>query len=125
MMYVCHLDTEITTRYVPFNQEKFTRRQFLLEKWQFHCQCRCCSDPSENGTYYSAIAHKCCKDEDGYLLPHVINKAEWICNKCSARDHTKTHMYLFKTKQPTSVGVKTLFFLGTDFDIFGRFGCKF
>ena len=74
--------TEICTRYLPYNKDTFRRRKTLYEKWHFLCQCQSCSDPTECGTYYGAIACQSCVSEDadeaaikerGYLLPHIAD----------------------------------------------------
>ena len=97
---------EITTRYFdPLVGQP--GRQLVIEKsWKFICNCLRCHDPSELGTYFSAILCQSCtekievdtdskQDENGemndnnserhgYLLPkdtHSLQK-EWVCDKC-------------------------------------------
>ena len=97
---------EITTRYFdPLVGQP--GRQLVIEKsWKFICNCLRCQDPSELGTYFSAILCQSCTEKNevntdtkqnkndevndnkserhGYLLPketHSLQK-EWMCNKC-------------------------------------------
>lgn len=63
------------------------RREHLKETKYFNCQCIRCSDPSELGSYLSAL--KCIgTDEEpcgGVQLPidPLDDNTEWTCNKCS------------------------------------------
>ena len=97
---------EITTRYFdPLVGQP--GRQLVIEKsWKFICNCLRCHDPSESGTYFSAILCQSCTEKNevdtdskqgengevndnkserhGYLLPkdtHSLQK-EWMCDKC-------------------------------------------
>nr|XP_040581795.1 SET domain-containing protein SmydA-8-like isoform X2 [Lepeophtheirus salmonis] len=72
---------EISTRYVSSNMGLPTRRELLLEHWGFTCNCSRCKDPSELGTYTSAI--KCSSCQSGYFLPSLDLLKEWSCNSCS------------------------------------------
>ena len=48
----------------------------------FTCQCHLCCDPTENGTYMSALV---CPKCQGMLLPlsfHNVTNSQWKCNKC-------------------------------------------
>ena len=102
---------EITTRYVGITNGVPLRADMLKEHWCFTCSCARCMDPTELGSYSSAILCKKCnafKDGDGIrdeglLLPNaslssvpedlhllggisptVIAAAatEWKCNTC-------------------------------------------
>lgn len=62
------------------------RRQHLKDTKYFSCKCPRCSDPTELGTYLSAM--KCFGDEkgpcDGVHLPEdpLDDETEWACSKC-------------------------------------------
>eukprot|EP00096_Caligus_rogercresseyi_P000624 TRINITY_DN1109_c1_g1_i1.p1 TRINITY_DN1109_c1_g1~~TRINITY_DN1109_c1_g1_i1.p1 ORF type:complete len:336 (-),score=22.21 TRINITY_DN1109_c1_g1_i1:734-1741(-) len=71
---------EISTRYVGSNVGLPTRREVLFEHWGFFCLCPRCKDPTELGTYASAI--KCQSCSCGYLLPPVDLNKEWECFGC-------------------------------------------
>ncbi|CAG9767247.1 unnamed protein product [Ceutorhynchus assimilis] len=66
------------------------RRHNLYQSKFFWCSCPRCSDPTEYGTYFSAL--RCQKNEcSGYILPdtflnQTINGklSDWICNKCTS-----------------------------------------
>ncbi len=61
------------------------RRNFLAKGKYFVCQCRRCADPTELGTFLSAI--KCPACPDGAVLPHSSKQNElklrWICAACT------------------------------------------
>lgn len=67
------------------------RRQHLKDSKYFACKCPRCSDPTELGTYLSAM--KCLGDEnnpcDGIHLPvdPLDDDTEWTCSKCSVKVH--------------------------------------
>lgn len=72
---------EITISYVPtiFGQPK--RRQHINEEWYFDCKCPRCSDPTEFGTYTSAL--KCSRCREGLILPHPNKMGDlWKCRFC-------------------------------------------
>ena len=98
---------EITTRYVGITNGVPLRAEMLREHWCFTCSCTRCMDPTELGSYSSAILCKKClafkEDDDearGLLLPEpssssimgdnpslmpsVIPAAatKWKCNTC-------------------------------------------
>ena len=52
---------EITTRYVGVNIGAPLRADMLKEHWMFVCQCKRCLDPTDCGTYASAINCTKCK----------------------------------------------------------------
>lgn len=58
------------------------RRKVFIEHWYFNCHCKRCADPTELGSYLSAMR---CPDSDGFLLPiHALDPlSEWSCNKCA------------------------------------------
>ena len=57
------------------------RNRTLLRKWSFRCRCRLCSDPTEGGSYYSAIK---CDECEGMMLPQMSADI-WECDKCHAQ----------------------------------------
>ncbi|CAH1639287.1 unnamed protein product [Spodoptera littoralis] len=65
------------------------RRQHLKDSKYFACKCPRCSDPTELGTYLSAM--KCLGDEnkpcDGIHLPEdpLDDETDWVCSKCPVR----------------------------------------
>lgn len=58
------------------------RRDHLKHNKYFMCKCERCSDPTEFGTYFSAI--KCVDCNIGVLLPEnpLNEKGEWKCKEC-------------------------------------------
>ncbi|XP_023941136.2 SET domain-containing protein SmydA-8 [Bicyclus anynana] len=65
------------------------RRQHLRDTKYFSCKCQRCSDPTELGTYLSAM--KCFGDDkgpcDGIHLPEdpLDDETDWACSKCSVK----------------------------------------
>lgn len=57
-----------------------TRQRHLSFTKLFQCQCTRCRDPTELGTYVSAVKCRACKI--GLLLPDV-GTTDWQCSKCS------------------------------------------
>ncbi|CAG9864920.1 unnamed protein product [Phyllotreta striolata] len=64
------------------------RRHHLNESKYFWCTCKRCSDPTELGTYFSALR---CQDSNckGFLLPKTFldnhtneNERDWHCTRC-------------------------------------------
>ncbi|KAM3965846.1 SET and MYND domain containing, arthropod-specific, member 5 [Aphomia sociella] len=80
-------ENHITTMYTHALWGTQARRQHLKDTKYFACRCRRCSDPTELGTYLSAM--KCLGDSkkvcDGIHLPEdpLDDETEWACNKCS------------------------------------------
>ena len=64
-------------------------RQLQMQKSTRFENCRCerCKDPSELGTYCSAIYCTNCPNKKGILLPEnpLSSSADWFCNICSER----------------------------------------
>lgn len=54
------------------------RLECLEESKCFQCNCARCEDPTELGSYFSAV--KCGPNCGGYLLPEVLSS--WKCNEC-------------------------------------------
>ncbi|XP_035444047.2 SET domain-containing protein SmydA-8-like [Spodoptera frugiperda] len=75
------------------------RRQHLKDSKYFACKCPRCSDPTELGTYLSAM--RCLGDEnkpcDGIHLPEdpLDDETDWVCNKCPVRvSSSQVHMIM-------------------------------
>lgn len=80
--------TNISTMYSHALWGTQARRQHLKDAKYFACKCPRCSDPTELGTYLSAM--KCLGDGnpcDGVHLPEdpLDDETEWACNKCSVK----------------------------------------
>lgn len=82
-------DDHITTMYSHALWGTQARRQHLKETKYFACKCPRCSDPTELGTYLSAM--KCLGDGnndcDGIHLPEdpLDDETDWCCNKCNIK----------------------------------------
>ena len=74
------------SRYVGINVGSPQRADMIRSHWSFTCQCKRCSDPTELGTYASAIWCYECKDEKtGLMLPKGTIPAAaslWTCTQC-------------------------------------------
>lgn len=79
---------EITTRYVGINVGAPTRALMLEDHWSFICRCKRCLDPTELGTYASALrCFNCGPESDALVLPSVNHQdgskaSKWCCNTC-------------------------------------------
>lgn len=79
----------ISTMYTHALWGTQARREHLRETKYFDCSCRRCSDPTELGTYLSAL--KCLGTEltpcGGTQLPlnPLDDKTEWSCDKCGVK----------------------------------------
>lgn len=74
---------EISIQYVPVSLGQPQRAVSLGSVWCFECACARCSDPSEFGTYVSAL--KCQECAEGLLLPEQPGLgAAWRCRFCNA-----------------------------------------
>lgn len=79
-------NSHITTMYSHALWGTQARRQHLRETKYFSCKCERCSDPTELGTYLSAM--RCLGDGqqlcDGIHLSEdpLDDETEWACNKC-------------------------------------------
>ncbi len=75
---------EITTRYVCSFDCLPGRQVKIWQNWRFLCRCRRCSDPTDLGTYFSALRCRACSGGEGFLLPaatDVLNPP-WRCDSC-------------------------------------------
>ena len=70
---------EITARYGGLNLGQPRRAQLLSDHWRFSCRCSRCSDPTELGTFNSAILCPV-EDCDQYLCQH--RALLWRCQGC-------------------------------------------
>jgi len=78
---------EIVTNYHHYHYQFYGtpyRRTDLKSTWTFECICKRCQDPTENGTYVSAVICDTCKD--GRLLPiKPLNfSSDYACDNCPA-----------------------------------------
>lgn len=79
----------IATMYSHALWGTLARRQHLKDTKYFACKCPRCSDPTEMGTYLSAM--KCLGDGstpcDGIHLPQnpLDDETDWACNKCTMK----------------------------------------
>ena len=75
-------DQEITTSYKSSSLGSIVRRPPFRQLWNFDCTCPRCSDPTELGTYASALK---CKGCSGHYLPVqcLDYSSEWRCDKCN------------------------------------------
>lgn len=82
-------DQHITTMYSHALWGTAARRQHLKDTKYFACKCLRCSDPTELGTYLSAM--RCLGDGvdpcDGVHLPEdpLDDETEWVCSKCKVK----------------------------------------
>ena len=73
-------DEPITITYCTLLTNTPTRLQKLEKSKFFICQCTLCKDPTEKGTFMSALTCPKCK---GLLLPKSFHEpSEWKCDKC-------------------------------------------
>ena len=70
----------ISIQYVNILEGTIPRREALLENWNFLCVCPRCEDPTEFGSYFSAV--KCSVCPTGYLLPILHPEEIFICQNC-------------------------------------------
>lgn len=82
-------DSHISTMYSHALWGTQARRQHLREAKYFACKCVRCSDPTEMGTFLSAM--KCLGDGQnicsGIHLPEdpLDDETDWACNKCNIK----------------------------------------
>jgi len=75
----------ITTQYMDITRATIERRAHLQDIYHFPCSCKRCSDPTELGTFYSAIKCTKCPKGKGFFLstdPLAGADADWKCNGC-------------------------------------------
>eukprot|EP00095_Tigriopus_kingsejongensis_P012445 maker-scaffold89_size390429-snap-gene-0.18 protein:Tk12445 transcript:maker-scaffold89_size390429-snap-gene-0.18-mRNA-1 annotation:"protein isoform b-like" len=73
---------EIFTRYISSTLGNVRRREEIERNWFFRCQCPRCLDPTEFGTFMSAV--RCFQCQSGYLLPSDAQdlESDWKCDRC-------------------------------------------
>ena len=75
-------------RYVGINVGAPTRAVMLEDHWSFVCTCKRCLDPTELGTYASALRCLACGPGSEALILPMVNKLDgakatkWCCNTC-------------------------------------------
>jgi len=76
---------EISTQYLLPLKPTFIRRPMLRNKWFFDCNCPRCLDPTELGSFFSALL---CKKAGcrGAVVPGnpVDGESDWACLACGA-----------------------------------------
>lgn len=72
---------EITHSYVDAQEPLLIRQELLNLGKFFHCLCERCTDPTELGTYCSALKCPSCKAPVITMNPKDL-KADWACTKC-------------------------------------------
>ena len=55
--------TEVTNQYVATLKGTALRQTVLMNKWFFQCGCQRCADPTELGSYLSALVCTQCKGQ--------------------------------------------------------------
>jgi len=93
----------INISYTPPFHTTFTRRNILFRGKQFYCMCPRCTDPTELGSYCSAVCCPTTPSCNGYLLPSNPTStvpSPWQCNKCGlvepAEEAAAREVSLFK-----------------------------
>ena len=75
---------EITARYGGLNLGQPRRSQLLSDHWRFSCSCPRCSDPTERGTFNSAVlcpVRECGELGSSYLCQY--RALLWRCTSCA------------------------------------------
>ncbi len=70
---------ELTIEYTSGLQGTASRRRGLVDNWLFNCGCARCLDPTELGSFLSAL--RCFKCRQDFLLCH-FDALEWVCRGC-------------------------------------------
>jgi len=76
--------TEFTISYISPLQGSLKRRMKLREKWFFSCSCPRCEDPTELGSFTSALLCQVCSCPEGYIVSQTPQdpEAPWVCVQC-------------------------------------------
>uniref|UniRef100_A0A182M1X4 SET domain-containing protein n=1 Tax=Anopheles culicifacies TaxID=139723 RepID=A0A182M1X4_9DIPT len=87
----------LTLTYAHILQGTLKRRQHLKEEKFFYCNCRRCSDPTELGTYCSAL--RCTDCRRGLILPvNPLNQESgWRCQECRKEMSCESVVLLLET----------------------------
>jgi len=105
---------EITARYGGLNLGQPRRSQLLFDHWRFSCSCARCGDPTELGTYNSAIV--CQVSEcSGYLTPYRV--LQWKCQQCQ---DTQPLELVFKVIRDAETFIKNNIGCDVDCDVLER-----
>ena len=104
---------EITTRYVDPWEGQPSRQLKIGQNWNFTCNCFRCKDPSDLGTYFSALVCQSCSNyissnelcetksstyisiaisnNHGYLLPIDCQyiETDWQCKNCGEKQSVR------------------------------------
>jgi len=81
--------TELSIRYTHVLQGHLKRRKQISDAWFFSCSCVRCSDPTELGSFASAVICPHC--QDGKILPldSLSYHSMWRCEKCQKETDPK------------------------------------
>ncbi len=73
---------EISVQYLSALVGNLRRRRKIYREWHFECECRRCADPTECGSFISAVKCEVCGEGD--LLPEdsLNPEALWRCCRC-------------------------------------------
>lgn len=73
----------LTTSYIDPNFGTVERRKFLMDHFYFSCKCVRCQDPTELGSYVSAMKCTNTTCKNGWLLPEdsLDPASEWVCSQ--------------------------------------------
>lgn len=76
--------TEFTISYISPLQGSLKRRMKLREKWFFNCGCPRCQDPTELGSFTSALLCQVCSSPEAYMVSQLPQDpdAPWTCVQC-------------------------------------------
>ena len=74
--------TEITIQYKGPLQGNVLRRLAFGNHWMFECRCPRCADPTEFGSFLSAM--RCPEKCGGFILPidSLDKMGDWKCSEC-------------------------------------------
>nr|CAI5824241.1 unnamed protein product [Callosobruchus analis] len=80
-----HSGQAITLNYAPTMQSTLKRREYILNNKFFECRCERCSDPTELGSYFSALI--CPKCQTGLILcdKPLCFESSWSCRNFPKR----------------------------------------
>lgn len=76
--------TEFTISYISPLQGLLKRRMKLRDKWFFDCTCARCLDPTELGSFTSALLCQACATPEAHMVSEFSQDATapWKCVKC-------------------------------------------
>lgn len=81
---------EITIQYLSFMYGHLRRKFTIRDFWFFDCACPRCQDPTEMGSFMSAL--KCPDCENGNLLTinPMDSQAQWLCSNCQHKQSAES-----------------------------------